>query len=64
MAEESRPPSVTYRHNVADGVHEIGVTIDGAFVAFASRSDAYAAQLVENAKNRSAAAEAAKGESE
>lgn len=51
-APTPKAPSVYYRHNVADARHEIGVKVGGYFVAFASLSDAYVAQLVENAAGR------------
>jgi hypothetical protein len=43
----------TVSHRIRDdGTHEIGVTIDKAFVPFAEHSEARVAQLVENATQR------------
>jgi hypothetical protein len=42
--------------------HQIGVTIDGGFVPFATVSAGYAAQLVENAEQVAANADASNGE--
>jgi len=57
-----KSPPIEYRHNVADAVHELGVRIDGAFVAFATLSDARVAQLVEREQARmEAAGTAARG---
>lgn len=54
MAESSRTPTVTYRHNVADGRHEIGVKVDKLFVPFAVLEDARFAQVSEREQNRTA----------
>lgn len=55
-------PSVSYRHNVPKGQHEIGVTIGGVFVSFVAHPDGYFDQLVENAKAIAAAAAEAEEE--
>ncbi len=47
----AQKPSIEYRHNVAKGQHEIGVKVGKVFVPFATVSDAYFAQLYENAEN-------------
>ncbi len=52
MPPTPKAPTIEYRHNVADGRHELGVKLGKVFVAFATLSDAYFAQLVENAQNR------------
>jgi hypothetical protein len=44
----TQQPTVTYRHNVARGRHELGVKVNGSFVPFATLDDARVAQLVEN----------------
>jgi hypothetical protein len=46
-----KAPKVVYRHNVAKGVHEVGVKIGKLFIPFASHDDARFAQLEENAQN-------------
>jgi hypothetical protein len=50
MAEGSNKPKIEYRHNVAAGRHEIGVKAGKTFVPFATLSEAYFAQLAENAE--------------
>jgi hypothetical protein len=52
MAETTGKPTLAYRHNVADGRHEVGVKVGKLFVPFSTLSDATFAQLVENAENR------------
>jgi hypothetical protein len=52
MAESRSTPQVSYRHNVADGRHEIGVKIDKLFVPFAALEDARFAQVSERETNR------------
>jgi hypothetical protein len=47
---ESATPKIEYRHNVAKEQHEIGVKTGKTFVPFSTVSDAYYAQLSENAK--------------
>ncbi len=60
----AQKPSIEYRHNVAKGQHEIGVKVEKVFVAFATVSDAYFAQLYENAQNIAGAEGEAEGEPE
>lgn len=64
MAEGSKAPSVSYRHNVARGEHEIGVSVQGYFVPFVQLPDAAFEQGLENAQNVAAAGKAAEGEEE
>lgn len=64
MAESTRAPSVTYRHNVVDGRHEIGVKIDKVFVPFVALTDAYFAQVTEREENRTKADADTEGEGE
>ena len=63
-APKTSTPSIEYRHNVAKGQHEIGVRAGGVFVAFATLSDAYYGQLVENAQSIAASEPAGEGEDE
>jgi hypothetical protein len=48
-APKGQKPTVEYRYVPTTEQHEIGVKLDGAFVRFASVSDGYANQLVQNA---------------
>lgn len=63
-APKASPPSIAYRHNVADGRHEIGVKLDGVFLVFASVENDIAAQKLEREKGASAAAGEAAEEDE
>ncbi len=54
MPPTPQGPAIEYRHNVAAERHEIGVRVGKLFVPFATLSDAYFAQLAENAANRAA----------
>lgn len=48
---KSKKPTVGYQFDPHRDEHQIGVTIDGQFVAFASLSSAVVGQRVERAEN-------------
>lgn len=54
MPQTPRAPSVSYRHNVLDGRHEIGVKFGKLFIPFAALEDAAYAQVFERETNRNA----------
>lgn len=64
MAETKGAPQVSYRHNVVDGRHEIGVKFGKLFVPFAALDDARFAQVSEREQNRTAGDESVGEEGE
>lgn len=64
MAESRSTPQVSYRHNVLDGRHEIGVKFGKLFVPFAALEDAAYDQVSERETNRNASETDDEGEGE
>ena len=62
MPSTPSAPKIEYRHNVAKAQHEIGVRVGKVFVPFATHSDAYFGQLVENFENTAAAEDEREGD--